>query len=323
MHDVMRFWLRKGVDGFRVDVIWRLIKDDQFRNNPVNPGYAAGMPPHQSLVPLYTADLPAVQDIVNGLRRVIDEFADRLLIGEIYLPIERLVTYYGCDLEGLHLPFNFALLHAHWDARTVSTLIDEYEAVLPAGGWPNWVLENHDHARIASRIGNAQARIAAMLLLTLRGTPTIYYGDEIGMLQVPIPLERVRDPFEKTFRESESAAMARGRRCNGTPATLPGSRQSSPGYPFPPPSATTTSRNNFASRPQSTISLAFDLGTAPTFSPVGGRLPAPPDGAQLSTLRPAGRQRANRDRAEFRLGTDFDVTPTRGGIRQGVGIQFR
>jgi hypothetical protein len=173
MHDVMRFWLRKGVDGFRVDVIWHLIKDDQFRNNPVNPGYAAGMPPHQSLVPLYTADLPAVQDIVNGLRRVIDEFADRLLIGEIYLPIERLVTYYGCDLEGLHLPFNFALLHAHWDARTVSTLIDEYEAVLPAGGWPNWVLENHDHARIASRIGNAQARIAAMLLLTLRGTPTI------------------------------------------------------------------------------------------------------------------------------------------------------
>jgi alpha-glucosidase len=76
-------------------------------------------------------------------------------------------------------------------------LIDAYEAALPAGGWPNWVLGNHDRARIASRIGDAQSRIAAMLLLTLRGTPTLYYGDEIGMRQVPIPPERVRDPFEQ------------------------------------------------------------------------------------------------------------------------------
>jgi alpha-glucosidase len=197
MHDVMRFWLRKGVDGFRVDVIWHLIKDDQFRDNPINPAYAPGMPPHQKVLPLYTADLPAVQDIVSGLRRVVDEFAERLLIGEIYLPFERLVDYYGHDLAGVHLPFNFALLHAPWDARTISALIDEYEAALPAGGWPNWVLGNHDRARIASRVGGAQARIAAMLLLTLRGTPTIYYADEIGMPQVPIAADRVRDPFEK------------------------------------------------------------------------------------------------------------------------------
>jgi alpha-glucosidase len=197
MHDVMRFWLRKGVDGFRVDVIWHLIKDDRFRDNPINPGYAPGMPPHQRVLPLYSADLPAVQEIINGLRRVTDEFPERLLIGEIYLPFERLVAYYGRDLEGVHLPFNFALLHSHWDAGTVAALIDAYEAALPAGGWPNWVLGNHDRARIASRIGDAQARIAAMLLLTLRGTPTLYYGDEIGMRQVPIPPERVRDPFEQ------------------------------------------------------------------------------------------------------------------------------
>jgi alpha-glucosidase len=197
MHDVMRFWLRKGVDGFRVDVIWHLMKDDQFRDNPINPAYAPGMPPHQKVLPLYTADLPAVHDIVSGLRRVVDEFPERLLIGEIYLPFERLVAYYGHDLAGVHLPFNFALLYAPWDARTISALIDEYEAALPAGGWPNWVLGNHDRARIASRVGSAQARIAAMLLLTLRGTPTIYYGDEIGMAQVPIPTDRVRDPFEK------------------------------------------------------------------------------------------------------------------------------
>jgi alpha-glucosidase len=198
MHELMRFWLRKGVDGFRVDVIWQLIKDDQFRDNPINPAYTAGMPPHEKLLPLYTSDLPAVHEIVKGLRRVADEFPERVLIGEIYLPFKRLVTYYGRDLGGLHLPFNFALLHAHWDAGTVSALIDEYEAALPEGGWPNWVLGNHDRARIATRVGPAQARVAAMLLLTLRGTPTIYYGDELGMPQVPIPPERVRDPFEKS-----------------------------------------------------------------------------------------------------------------------------
>jgi alpha-glucosidase len=120
-----------------------------------------------------------------------------LLIGEIYLPVERLVAYYGRDLDGVHLPFNFALLHVQWDARSVSILIDEYEAALPAGGWPNWVLGNHDRPRIATRIGSEQARIAAMLLLTLRGRATLYYGDEIGMPQVPIPFDRVRDPFEK------------------------------------------------------------------------------------------------------------------------------
>jgi alpha-glucosidase len=197
MHDVMRFWLRKGVDGFRVDVMWHLIKDDQFRDNPINRNYSGGMPPHQKLIPLYTTDLPEVHEIINGLRRVIDEFPRRLLIGEIYLPIERLVAYYGRDLDGAHLPFNFALLHAEWNASAIGALVDEYEAALPIGGWPNWVLGNHDRARIASRVGRPQARIAAMLLLTLRGTPTLYYGDEIGMRQVLIPPDRVRDPFEK------------------------------------------------------------------------------------------------------------------------------
>jgi alpha-glucosidase len=86
---------------------------------------------------------------------------------------------------------------AQWDARHLARLIDEYEAALPPGGWPNWVLGNHDQHRIATRVGPAQARVAAMLLLTLRGTPTLYYGDEIGMRDVPIPPERVQDPFEK------------------------------------------------------------------------------------------------------------------------------
>jgi alpha-glucosidase len=197
MYDVMRFWLRKGVDGFRVDVIWHLLKDDQFRDNPPNPDYHPSMPPHRKVVPLYTADLPEVHGVINSLRRVVDEFPERLLIGEIYLPIEKLVTYYGRDLEGTHLPFNFTLLETEWNARAIARLIFDYEAALPKGGWPNWVLGNHDRPRIAGRVGEAQARIAAMLLLTLRGTPTVYYGDEIGMPQVPIPPERVQDPFEK------------------------------------------------------------------------------------------------------------------------------
>jgi alpha-glucosidase len=197
MYDVMRFWLRRGVDGFRVDVIWHLIKDAQFRDNPPNPNFREGRPPNEKILPRYTTDQPEVHDVIAEMRRVIDEFDSRVLIGEIYLPVERLVTYYGRDLAGANLPFNFALLSAPWNARSIEKIIGDYEGALPAGAWPNWVLGNHDRPRVASRVGQAQARVAAMLLLTLRGTPTLYYGDEIGMHQVAIAPDQVRDPFEK------------------------------------------------------------------------------------------------------------------------------
>jgi alpha-glucosidase len=197
VYDVMRFWLRKGVDGFRVDVIWHLIKDAEFRDNPPNPNYREGRPPHEKILPLHSTDQAEVHDVIAQMRRVVDEFDSRVLIGEIYLPLERLVTYYGKELAGAHLPFNFALLSAPWNAREIEKIIFEYESVLPVGAWPNWVLGNHDRPRVASRVGQAQARVAAMLLLTLRGTPTLYYGDEIGMHQVAIAPEEVRDPFEK------------------------------------------------------------------------------------------------------------------------------
>jgi alpha-glucosidase len=197
IHEVMRFWLRKGVDGFRVDVIWHLIKDAKFRDNPENPEYRKGQPPQEKLLPLNSADQAEVHDVIAELRRVIDEFESRVLIGEIYLPPKRLVTYYGKDLGGAHLPFNFALLSAQWNARSIEKIVHDYEAALPVGAWPNWVLGNHDRPRVASRVGPEQARIAAMLLLTLRGTPTLYYGDEIGMHQVAIAPDRIRDPYEK------------------------------------------------------------------------------------------------------------------------------
>ena len=197
MHEAMRFWLDRGVDGFRVDVIWHLIKDAEFRDNPLNPAWREGQPEIEKLLQVHSCDQPEVHDVVAGLRAVLEDYGDRVLIGEIYLPLERLVAYYGENLEGAHLPFNFQLLRTAWDARHVEQLVREYEESLPDGGWPNWVLGNHDQPRIASRIGEHQSRIAAVLLLTLRGTPTLYYGDEIGMKQAIVPEHRVRDPWER------------------------------------------------------------------------------------------------------------------------------
>jgi alpha-glucosidase len=198
MYAALRFWLERGVDGFRVDVIWHLVKDAEFRDNPPNPDFNPGDHPHSEQLALHSTDRPEVHEVVAEMRAVIDEYDDRVLIGEIYLPAERLVRYYGGDLDGAHLPFNFQLILAPWDAQHIAGLIAEYESLLPPGAWPNWVLGNHDKPRVASRVGLPQARVAAMLLLTLRGTPTLYYGDELGMQDVPIPAERLRDPSEFT-----------------------------------------------------------------------------------------------------------------------------
>jgi len=197
MLDVLRFWLDRGVDGFRVDALRQLIKDEQLRDNPPNPAYEPRQGPYHALLPLYTADRPEVLDMIALMRRIVDHYRERLLIGELYLPIERLVAYYGVNGTGVHLPFNFHLILVPWNAPRIEALIAAYEAALPPDGWPNWVLGNHDQPRLASRIGLVQARVAAMLLLTLRGTPTLYYGDEIGMRNVVIPPELVQDPWEK------------------------------------------------------------------------------------------------------------------------------
>jgi alpha-glucosidase len=197
MFDSLRFWLRRGVDGFRVDVMWLLIKDDLFRDNPPNPEYKPGDLESHKFLPYYTSNRPEVIQVVEEMRGVIDEFSDRVLIGEIYLPIEQLVTYYGKDLKGAQLPFNFQLLQCPWNAVSLAQTISQYRAALPPGAWPNWVLGNHDNSRIATRVGEAQAAVAAMLLLTLPGTLTIYYGEELGMADVSISKDQVQDPAEK------------------------------------------------------------------------------------------------------------------------------
>jgi alpha-glucosidase len=197
MHDVLRFWFARGVDGFRIDVLHHLLEDESLRDNPPNPDFVAGMRPSRSLRPIHTVDQPGIQDLVAGLRQVAEAWPERVLIGEIHLPVDRLVTYYGAEGAGIHLPFNFGLIKATWSVAALRALVDTYEAALPRGAWPNWVVGNHDVARIASRIGPTGARLAMLLLLTLRGTPTLYYGDELGMEDVPIAPELVQDPFEK------------------------------------------------------------------------------------------------------------------------------
>jgi alpha-glucosidase len=191
--NVMRFWLDKGVDGFRVDVIAQLIKDEQLRDEPPNPAWD-GQNPYYSLNHIYTKGLPEVHSYIRQMRAVINEYEERVLIGEAYVYYEELMAYYGENLDECHLPFNFHLLKVDWNAPAVRHLIEAYEGMFPPGAWPNWVLGNHDKPRVATRVGPQQARVATMLLLTLRGTPTTYYGEEIGLENVPIPPEMVQDP---------------------------------------------------------------------------------------------------------------------------------
>ncbi|HKO93771.1 MAG TPA: alpha-amylase family glycosyl hydrolase [Polyangiaceae bacterium] len=206
MYAAMRFWLDRGVDGFRVDVLWHLIKDSEWRDNPPNPDYRPNQVPYNTLLPAYSTDQPEVQEIACEMRSLLDEYPERVLIGEIYLPIRRLVAYYGTASNGAHLPFNFQLITLPWDAKQIAAVISEYEGALPTDAWPNWVLGNHDQPRVASRLGLAQARVAAVLLLTLRGTPTLYYGDELGMRDAVIFPEQMQDPQGKNIGVSRDPA---------------------------------------------------------------------------------------------------------------------
>jgi alpha-glucosidase len=203
MLDAMRFWFDRGVDGFRIDVLWLAIKAPDCPDNPANPDWREGMQDIDRLLPVHSADQPEMAEVIAAMRAVADGYPERVLIGEIYLPIPRLVAYYGEGGNGVHLPFNFHLLDARWNAGALARLIADYEGALPADGWPNWVLGNHDKPRVASRVGRDQAAVAMMLLLTLRGTPTLYQGDELGIANVPVPPERVRDP--QALREPDTA----------------------------------------------------------------------------------------------------------------------
>jgi alpha-glucosidase len=195
MTDVLRFWFDRGVDGFRIDVLWHVVKAQGLPDNPPNPDYQPGMGEKHAVLQLNSTDQPEAHEIAAGFRALADSYGERLLVGEIFVPLDRLMRWYGTpERPGVHLPFNFGLIELPWDARTLGQAIAEYDAALPPGAWPNWVMGSHDAPRIAARIGERQARVAAMLLLTLRGTPTLYQGDELGIGEVAIPPDRIRDP---------------------------------------------------------------------------------------------------------------------------------
>jgi alpha-glucosidase len=192
MWSVLRFWMNRGTDGFRVDALVHLVKDPLYRDNPAAPGKSVDEWPAWPMTPAFTQDQSGLKPIVQEMCRVVREYPNRILIGENHLPIERLPSYCAA---GMSHPVNSQLLDAAWDAAAIRRAVDRYEGMLPADCWPNWVLGSHDNPRIASRWGEAAARTAAMLQLTLRGTPIIYYGEELGLQNVPITFQQARDPL--------------------------------------------------------------------------------------------------------------------------------
>ncbi|WP_412069160.1 alpha-amylase family glycosyl hydrolase [Rubrivirga sp. IMCC43871] len=207
MMDTLRFWMARGVDGFRIDVAHLIAKDPAMRDNPLAPVPAVMHKPrgeYDSQIHLHDKGHPDVHGLFARIRQTIDGFdgQDRVAIGEIH-GFDDLPTwagYYGTptadgSLGGLHLPFNFGLLATEWTAASVRAHVDALEAALSDGAWPNYVLGNHDERRLATRLGPASVRLAGLLLLTLRGAPTLYYGDELGMPEVDVPANRRVDPW--------------------------------------------------------------------------------------------------------------------------------
>jgi glycosidase len=207
MHGVLRFWLERGVDGFRIDVAHRIAKDPELRSNPRVPGsddLGYGGQQH-----VHDEDHREVHALYRRMRALVDAYDERVLIGEVFLmDPARVAQYYGAGDE-LHQGFNFSLLSGAWSGERFRREVERFLAAVPPQGWPNQVLSNHDVPRHATRydhpeLGEARARLAALLLLALRGTPFLYYGEELAMRCVEIPDDRLRDPVAFRLHRSLS-----------------------------------------------------------------------------------------------------------------------
>lgn len=208
MKHALRFWLHRGVDGFRVDVLWLLGKDERLRDNPINPHWRDVEPSWRRHLRVHSEDTPESHAYARQLRSVVDEFRDRVMVAEVVLPPERAVSYHGRSNDEAHLPHNFLLTEVEqWTALELRSVIARYYGALPPGAWPNWLLGDHDFERIATRAGLHSVRVCMMLLLTLRGTPTSYYGDELGLPNGDIAPEFAADPQRRGFpgRDREGA----------------------------------------------------------------------------------------------------------------------
>ncbi|HUO04592.1 MAG TPA: alpha-amylase family glycosyl hydrolase [Candidatus Binataceae bacterium] len=204
MHDVMKFWMGRGADGFRIDVVHGMIKDDKLRDNPLREEDDPDLPWNMKgmQLPLYSTDRPEVHDVIRGFRSVANSFGERVLVGEAFpRKADDLALYLRPD--ELHLAFNFRFLLAPWEAGRFRAAVDTTQRTFGPGSWPTWTLSNHDIPRHFSRYTHggdpiARARVAAMMLMTLRGTPFIYYGEEIGMPDAT-PVGRARDPVGRDW----------------------------------------------------------------------------------------------------------------------------
>jgi len=189
MHGVLRFWLDRGVDGFRADVIHLIGKDPSLPDQP--PALA-----ELDLVGVH--DQAGTHPLLRSIRAVLEAYPDdRVMVGEVNLGSPALLAPYYGDGDELHLVFNFSLLWAPWDPAAWAARIAESEAALtPCGAWPVWVLSNHDTPRHRTRYGGseARARVAATVLLTLRGTPFLYAGEELGLMDAEVPPPARVDP---------------------------------------------------------------------------------------------------------------------------------
>lgn len=190
--DVMRFWLERGVSGFRIDVVHRLAKDPELRDNPANLNA-----PEPESSGRHDADWESIYERLSELRSVADAYPGTVLVGEVYiLDQRRLVAYMGP--EKLHLGHNFVFLNQPWSADSVPAVVDEFEALAAEHIDGAWCLNNHDHSRTVTRFssggyGVEKARSAAMLLLALRGTAFIYQGEELALPDTPLDMSQMVD----------------------------------------------------------------------------------------------------------------------------------
>lgn len=200
-------WLDMGVDGFRLDVVNYYIKDKKLRDNPKD--YFKGLRPYDIQHHIYDRDRPKVHSILKSFRKLLDSYeGDRMSVGEVFIEPPgnpKLATsYYGDNGDELHMAFNFAFLYCKWDANKFKDAIAALEKELKPGDWPNYTLSNHDQIRHIKRYEKGKEtiprmKIAAMLMLTLRGTPFLYYGEEIGMEDQSIPKDQIQDPLGKMY----------------------------------------------------------------------------------------------------------------------------
>ena len=201
MLGVARFWLEKGVDGFRLDLVNFLYEDELLRDNPPRLGKRPYFWQHHH----FDRSQPESVEAVRELRRVVDAFPDRALMGEVFTDVSDDVTsYLGDGSDALHLSFYLDFARRRWSAEHFRESVDWLDANTPEAAWPCYYLNNHDLVRSPSRLGggrhaDARAKVAAAMLLTLRGTPIIYCGEEIGMPMSPIPRRVMKDPLGVTY----------------------------------------------------------------------------------------------------------------------------